>query len=416
MGTTKNDIECPRLEIKCEHSKAVNPSELKDHPRNANKHPAKQINALAANIKEFGWRHPIVVSNLSGCIVMGHGRRDAAIKLGCNAPVDYQDFKSEDEELAVLVSDNVIPELADMDEELLKANKDLIEAAGFDLEMIGFEEDEPEPDTSIDAEPKIDQAAELQEQWGTKLGQLWTLGHHRVFCGDSTLREDVDLLMDGHCVDICFTSPPYNAGQTPTETKMGMSSKYASSEDNLESEEYFKLLLDFTVLAIEKSEYTFVNIQSLAGNKIPLICYLYNMKDFYSDTIIWDKLTAQPAMANNVLNSQFEYIHIFSKKATRRIGTLDFRGTISNVLSVPKQTKNKNTGHHATFSIEFASSVISKFSTHTVYDPFLGSGTSLIACEQLGRKCYGMELDPKYVAVILERYKEATGKEPTRTK
>ena len=131
-----------RLDIKCEHTKAVDPSTLKSHPKNANKHPANQITALAGNIKEFGWRHPIVVSKLSGFIVMGHGRRDAAIELGCNAPVDYQDFASEDEELAVLVSDNVIPELAEMDEELLKANKDLIEAAGFDLEILGFEVDD----------------------------------------------------------------------------------------------------------------------------------------------------------------------------------------------------------------------------------------------------------------------------------
>jgi ParB-like chromosome segregation protein Spo0J len=126
------------IAVKCEHTKLVDPAELKDHPRNANKHPKEQIRALAGNIREFGWRHPIVVSKRSGFIVMGHGRRDAALELGCRAPVDYQDFESEDEELAVLVSDNVIPELAEMDEELLKANKELIDAAGFDLEIIGF--------------------------------------------------------------------------------------------------------------------------------------------------------------------------------------------------------------------------------------------------------------------------------------
>jgi len=138
-----------KINIKCEHTDAIDPSTLKDHPRNANKHPKNQIRALAANIKEFGWRHPIVVSKRSGCIVMGHGRRDAALELGCVAPVDYQDFESDDEELAVLVSDNIIPELAELDDELIKANKGLIEAAGFDLEIIGFEEDELFPDVDI---------------------------------------------------------------------------------------------------------------------------------------------------------------------------------------------------------------------------------------------------------------------------
>lgn len=126
--------------IYCRYKAAVDPTTLKDHPQNANRHPREQIKALAGNIKEFGWRHPVVVSNQSGCIVMGHGRRDAAIELGCNVPVEYQDFDNEDKELAVLVADNVIPELSMMDDELLKANKELLEAAGFDLEIIGFEE------------------------------------------------------------------------------------------------------------------------------------------------------------------------------------------------------------------------------------------------------------------------------------
>jgi ParB-like chromosome segregation protein Spo0J len=125
--------------VRCEHSELVDPKTLVDHPQNANKHPKNQIKALAGNINKFGWRHPIVVSKRSGCIVAGHGRRDAALMLGCQAPVDLQDFESEDEELAVLVSDNVIPELAEMDTQLLEQNKELLEAAGFDLEVIGFE-------------------------------------------------------------------------------------------------------------------------------------------------------------------------------------------------------------------------------------------------------------------------------------
>jgi len=144
-----------QIAIECEYSKLADPGELRDHPRNPHKHPQKQIKALAANIKQFGWRHPIVVSKLTGHIGAGHGRKLAAIELGCKAPVDEQDFKTEDDELAVLLADNLIPELAEMDKELLKANKDLIEEAGFDLELIGWENFDfeiPEENKEIDEE------------------------------------------------------------------------------------------------------------------------------------------------------------------------------------------------------------------------------------------------------------------------
>lgn len=129
----------PVIQVCCEHTGLVNPADLKDHPKNPNRHPESQIEALAGNIQEFGWRHPVIVSKRSGFIVAGHGRRDAAIKLGCEVPVDYQDFDSDEAEIAVLVADNVLPELAHMDAVLLDANKQLIEAAGFNLEIIGFE-------------------------------------------------------------------------------------------------------------------------------------------------------------------------------------------------------------------------------------------------------------------------------------
>ena len=157
METNKN------IEICCGHEIAVDPATLKDHPKNANRHPREQIKALAGNIKQFGWRHPVVVSNQSGYIVMGHGRRDAAIELGCNVPIDYQDFDNEDEELAVLVADNVIPELSTMDDELLKANKELLEAAGFDLEIIGFEElIVPDFEPLEDEPPRLDEKKKVE--------------------------------------------------------------------------------------------------------------------------------------------------------------------------------------------------------------------------------------------------------------
>ena len=121
-------------------------------------------------------------------------------------------------------------------------------------------------------------------------------------------------------------------------------------------------------------------------------------------------MNGQPAMAKNVLNSVFEYIHIFSEKATRSIGTIEFRGTLENVIHMSLQRNNEYSKiHNATFSIEFASYFIKNFAKKSVLDLFGGTGTTLIACEQLGRTCYMMEYDPYYCQVILDRYKKFTG-------
>jgi len=238
------------------------------------------------------------------------------------------------------------------------------------------------------------------------LGDLFEIGEHRLLCGDSTDSDQVAKLMNGQKADIAFTSPPYNAGTTPTEIKMGKKSKYANDSDNKDENEYLQLLIDFTNNSLLFSEYSFVNIQSLSGNKTALIDYLYNLKSIYADTLIWNKQNAQPAMANNVLNSQFEYVHVFSHKANRAIGTKDFRGTLSNVIDISKQSANKVKEHNATFPIDFASFFISNFCENSIIDLFCGSGTTMVASHQLKRKCYGMELDPKYCQVIIDRMKK----------
>ena len=238
------------------------------------------------------------------------------------------------------------------------------------------------------------------------LGDLIEIGEHRLLCGDSTDSDMVAKLMNGEKAEISFTSPPYNAGTTPTEIKMGKTSKYANDLDNKTESEYLNLLIDFTNNTLLFSDYSFVNIQSLSGNKTALIDYLYNLKSIYADTLIWNKQNAQPAMANNVLNSQFEYVHVFSHKANRAIGTKLFRGTISNVIDISKQTANKVKEHNATFPMDFASFFISNFCEKSVIDLFLGSGTTMVAAHQLNRKCYGMELDPKYCQVIIDRMKK----------
>ena len=256
-----------------------------------------------------------------------------------------------------------------------------------------------------DLEKAVEDGYEMPDQITTDivLGDLFEIGPHRLLCGDSTDSDAVARLMNGRKAEIAFTSPPYNAGTTPTEIKMGKTSKYANDTDDKSEYEYLKLLTDFTNNTLLFSEYSFVNIQSLSGNKTALIDFLYNMKSFYADTLIWNKQNSQPAMAENVLNSQFEYVHVFSNKANRAIGTKKFRGTLSNVLEISKQTQNKVKEHNATFPINLASHFVSNFCEKSVIDLFLGSGTTMVAAHQLNRKCYGMELDPKYCQVIVDR-------------
>lgn len=252
-----------------------------------------------------------------------------------------------------------------------------------------------------------DEAPEVSEEPAvSKLGEIYQLGKHRVMCGDSTSLTDVEILMNNQRASIAFTSPPYNAGTTPTEVKMGKKSKYANDSDNKTQDDYFEFMQLWTNIANEYSDYNFVNVQMLSGNKLALIDYLYLYRNNLAEIMIWNKLTAQPAMANNVLNSQYEFILVFSEKANRAIGTKQFRGTASNVLDISKQTSNEVKDHNATFPVELPHSIVTTFSNkdEIILDLFLGSGSTLIACEQTNRICYGMELDEKYLDVVRKRW------------
>lgn len=379
---------------------------LKAKKNNRNKHPQAQIEMLAKHLKYQGFRNPIIVSNQTGEIVCGHGRFEAAKMAGFKeVPVIYQDFESTDQEYSYHVADNGLSLWSELD--LSGINNDLQNLGpDFDIDLLGIRGFILEPAEKLKPQCDEDELPEKVEP-KTKLGDLYKLGNHRLLCGDSTNIQHVENLMDGKTADITFTSPPYNnAGRTPNGNKQ----KYLNDSDNKETKDYVNLLKDFTSLCISFSDYVFVNIQSLSGNKIGLIEYLHEMKEVYADTIIWDKINAEPAMAKNCLNSQYEYIHIFSQKANRIIGKKEFRGTISNVFQFSsKKDKDFSKVHKATFPVSFAEYFIDNFSLESVMDPFGGTGTTMIAAEKLGKKSYLMELDPYYCDVIVARWEKYTG-------
>lgn len=379
-------------------------SDIRPYEKNPRKND-EAVKYVAESIKQFGFKVPIVIDS-NGVIVAGHTRYKAAKKLNLKeVPCIVADDLTEEQVKAFRLADNKVAEKAEWDFELL--SDELDDLFDFDMTVFGFEEETEEQPTEV---VEDDFEAEIPEEPKAKLGDIYQLGRHRLMCGDSTDKATVEKLMNGNIADIAFSSPPYNAGTTATETAMGKTTKYNGNDDNKTEADYIDFLNSYIECAIEHCEYVFMNVQSISNNKIALIDVLYHNKDIYADTIVWDKIHGQPAMAENVMNSVFEYVHIFSEKANRAIGTIQFRGTVDNILHLQSQRKNEYSDiHNATFSVEFASHFIRNFAKESVLDQFGGTGTTLIACEQLGRTCYMMELEPKYIDVIIERWEQFTG-------
>lgn len=253
-------------------------------------------------------------------------------------------------------------------------------------------------------------------------------GKHKIYCGDSTLENSYDF-MDGEEATLCFTSPPYNVGGNNCEsgknakyqTKKYVSSdpaiqdksnKYLGNDDTKSDEDYLKLILDSSKLALSHSKYLFFNVSHTSGNKIPLIDYMHTMKDKFVDTIIWAKETSLPAIEPNVLNCDFEYIYIFTEIKNNgkhiRIGE-DFRGTKSDVLRIKRNSQNKYASiHKALMPIDLCDEIITSFTNENdiVLDCFSGLGTNMISCMENNRIYRGIELEPYYCQETINRYLE----------
>ncbi len=391
--------------------------ELIPYARNSRTHSDAQVAQIAASIKEFGFTNPVLIDE-TGSIIAGHGRVLASRKLNLvSVPCIQLSHLTEAQKKAYIIADNKLALNAGWDDEMLAVELIDLKDMGFDLDLTGFNTDEidallapvgTEGLTDEDAVPEVPEAPV------TVLGDVWLLGNHRLMCGDSTSIDAVETLMAGQKADICFTSPPYNAANSPTE-KNG-SGKYLSGKqsDDRSLSEFRQLLDDFTTNSLTVCDYVFSNIQSLSNNKLALIEHVYNLREKYADVMIWKKGSGQPAMARRVLNSAFEYIYVFSNDATRAIGKKDFRGTIPNIFELsPNAGKAYANIHKATFRVELPLMFIDWFVESSVYEPFAGTGTTLIACEKRSKICYSMELDPKYCDVIVQRWQEFTGQTAT---
>ena len=388
-----------------------NIKELIPYCNNSRTHSDEQVLQIASSIKEFGFTNPVLIDGQGG-IIAGHGRIMAAQKLKMDeVPTITLNDLSEAQKKAYIIADNKLALNSGWDDELLKIELEQLKELDFDLGLIGFSDDELAllmGGETTEGLVDEDQVPELVDNPVTVLGDVWLLGNHRLMCGSSTEINSVSKLFNGNKVDIVFTSPPYNVGKTPN----GNDNKYNNYDDK--NANYLELLNDFTTNYLMFSEYVFSNIQSVAGNKRILIEHMYQLKEKFADTIIWDKGSAEPAMARKVLNSRFEYIHIFSNDAKRVVGVRDFRGTIDNIFTLNSRAgKEFAKIHKATFRVELPEKFIKCFCEGSIADAFAGTGSTLIAAEKNGIESYNMELDPCYCDVIIKRWQDFTGKQAT---
>jgi DNA modification methylase len=381
-------------------------TDIKANPKNPRVIKDHKFDKLLKSLKDFPEmleKRPLVCfTDTDGKYVVlgGNMRLKASKELGFKElPIILADDWTEEKKNEFLIKDNV--GYGDWNWDELKVDWDIekLEEWGMDIPDFPIKLEAEEDDYEIPEEIKTD----------IVLGDLFEIGEHRLLCGDSTDSDQVAKLMNGQKADMAFTSPPYNAGKS--EALSGNThttdNKYNEYNDNQTKDVYLDLLKGFTNNALLFSEYLICNIQSLAGNKIALIEYLNEYKNQFIDVAIWDKGHGAPAMAKNVMTSAWEYMFFISSKdkASRAIPNANFRGTVPNIYrGKPNRNNEFSHVHAATFPIDLPEWVL-QFTNedNIILDQFCGTGTTMVAAHQLKRKCYGMELDPKYCQVIVDR-------------
>ena len=398
------------------------------------------VDGIAESITTHGMLDPIGVWAFQDgeplepphLIVEGSGRFYAVKELGHeDIPTIPHDFPDEAAAQAYAINHNLQTDESEFDDARLEATLTGLEArerlheSGFDgSALVELRErlDQADQDEAIRRRELLTDPDEVPDEPDapiTERGDVWVCGDHRVMCGDATDADAVRGLVVERSA-ICFTSPPYNADSNALSGNTHMrASRYIGDEDALEAGSYRELLSEFVTVALERCRVAVVNIQLLAGNKRDVLEWLHGLSAHLVDIAIWDKTHAAPQQAQRVMNSQYELLVFLSPEtpANRAIETADFRGTVPNVYTAPPQRSNEASAvHAATFPAHLPEWVLSTFdaSRGAVFDPFLGSGTTMIAAEKLGRVCYGMEIEPRYVDVAVRRWMNATGQVATR--
>ena len=391
-------------------------SKLIPYAKNSRTHDDAQVAQIAASIKEFGWTNPILVDGDKG-VIAGHGRLLAARKLGYDkVPIIELKHMTEAQKRAYVIADNKLALNAGWDNNFLALELQDLKDQDFDLTLLGFD------DKELDAllAPEIvegltneDEVPEPPKEPKTKLGDIYILGNHRLMCGDSTSIDAVEKLMDGQKADICFTSPPYNAGSLDIKGNERTQKKYNSFNDNQSEDEYKDFVISNLNCIFSVCNEVLYNIGLVEGNKRVIIDVLAHYREQFKDIIYWKKNNVAPHIQGGVINNLVEFILCFGD-GKRKFQNAQFsQGSYYNVIEGSSAAGNEFSKiHKATFPTYLPENIIQNFcpSKGSVLDTFGGTGTTMIAAEKIGRKSYLMELDPKYCDVIVKRWEDFTGK------
>ena len=395
--------------------KDVAVDKLIPYAKNSRTHSPEQVGQIAASIKEFGFRNPILVDGVG--IIAGHGRLMAAQKLGLDKvpTIDCSDM-TESQKKAYIIADNKLALNAGWDTTMLTVEMKDLEDEGFDLTLLGFDDKELnallQPDI-IDGLTDEDAIPDVPEEPKTKLGDIYILGNHRIMCGDSTSIDDIEKLMDGNKADICFTSPPYNAGSLDIKGNARTQKKYNSFDDNQTEDEYKDFVISNLNCIFSVCNEVLYNIGLVEGNKRVIVDVLAHYREQFKDIIYWKKNNVAPHIQSGVINNLVEFILCFGD-GKRKFQNAQFtQGSYYNVIEGSSAAGNEFSKiHKATFPTYLPENIIQNFCPvkGSILDTFGGTGTTMIAAEKLSRKSYLMELDPKYCDVIVKRWEDFTGK------
>ncbi len=395
-----------------EHAVPARPvSELRESPGNAKAHPGEQVEEIALSMLEWGWTSPVLVDE-GGVILAGHGRRLAAILLGlAEVPVLSAVGWSEAQKRAYVIADNKITENGGWDADMLKLELGALQADGFNLDLTGFHADELasilsgyQPGGDPEDVPPVPPVPV------SRLGDLWVLGNHRLLCGDSTSAGAVARLLDGAAPHLMVTDPPYGVDYDPNwrneaaRNSQGMGNRaigagavgLVSNDDRSDWREAWALFPGDVAYVWHAGRYA-------SSVQISLEAERFEVRS----QIIWSK--SNFAIGRGDYHWQHEPCWYAVRKGKTGHWNGDRKQT--TVWDIAKPAASE-TGHSTQKPVECMKRPIENNSKpgDAIYEPFCGSGTTIVACEMTDRLCYAMELDPTYIDTAVRRWEKFSGK------
>jgi DNA modification methylase len=383
------------------------------YARNAKLHNETQIAAIAGSIREFGFNNPVLI-DADGGIIAGHGRVLAARQLGlAEVPCIALSHLTDNQKRAYILADNRLAEIGGgWDQELLKLELDDLRLEDVDLDGLGFDDASLDElltgmdDGGTEGLTDPDEAPEPQAEAITRPGDVWVLGRHRIMCGDSTDAGSVALLMAGGMADLCFTDPPYGVDYDGGHAVKGVRREKLANDGDADI--YSRVLpVIFASTKETAALYLWFSDSKSAAVTAAVTAAGYEVRN----TIIWNKNMAQ----FGAIGAQYKSKHEPCLYCFKRGNAPVWRGPTNEVSVWDVKRESKNEFHPTQKPVELAARAMNNSSAagDIVLEVFSGSGSTLIAAEQTGRRCYAMELSPQYVDVAVRRWQQFTGKVAT---